>query len=289
MGCYPDLSNHLFGTHPIVRFGKSTTVLMESKNDKSTGLQQLLAEGRKILSYTQYDYQRHDLNLGEEFSRWEHAAADWLDAFYPGQGYSGDWIALEGKTLERHLQDIDEVGIKAVVRARMGWLARFGRLESDGSRSGSTGVHSNRVFVVHGRDEALRESVARLLEQIGLVPVILHEQPNKGRTVIEKFVDYSDVGFAVVLLTPDDRGGLAADAFQSFQPRARQNVILELGFFIGKLGRGNVCALYKEGVDVPSDYSGVLFLPVDSAGAWRFQLGREMREAGLQVDLNLLR
>ena len=90
-------------------------------------------------------------------------------------------------------------------------------------------------------------------------------------------------------MTPDDRGGLASDAFQSYQPRARQNVILELGFFLGKLGRGRVCALYKEGVDVPSDYSGVLFLAVDTAGAWRFQLGREMREAGLQVDLNLLR
>ena len=143
--------------------------------------------------------------------------------------------------------------------------------------------------MVHGRDEALRETTARLLEKLALVPIILHEQPNKGRTVIEKFEDYSDVGFAVVLLTPDDKGGLATDPIDSYQPRARQNVVLELGFFLGKLGRQNVCALYQEGVDIPSDYSGVLFVKVDSGGAWRYQLGHEIREAGLQVDLNRLR
>ena len=174
---------------------------MESENDKSPRLQQLLAEGRKILTFS---YQHYDLE--KEFSRWEHAVADWLNAFYPGQGYSGEWIALEGSKLQRHLRENDEFGIRVVVRARMGWLSRFGRLGSDASTSGTTRIRSNRVFVVHGRDEALRESVARLLEQLGLVSIILHEQPNKGRTVIEKFVDYSDVGFAVVLLTPDDAG-----------------------------------------------------------------------------------
>jgi hypothetical protein len=150
----------------------------------------------------------------------------------------------------------------------------------------STLTTSNRVFIVHGHDDAIRESVARLIEKLDLSPVILHEQPNKGRTIIEKFVDYSDVGFAVVILTADDRGGKAAEPPESYSSRARQNVILELGFFLGRLGRERVCALYENGVEIPTDYDGVVFVPLDKAGAWRLLLGREFRAAGLEIDLN---
>ena len=142
------------------------------------------------------------------------------------------------------------------------------------------------VFIVHGRNEAYRETVVRFLEKLKLNPIILHEQPNKGRTIIEKFVDYSNVSFAVVLLTGDDRGGLKDAAFDSQQLRVRQNVILELGFFLGKLGRERVCALYENGVEIPSDYDGVIFLPLDSGGAWRMALAREIKEAGLPIDMN---
>ena len=104
-------------------------------------------------------------------------------------------------------------------------------------------ITSRKIFVVHGRDEGARESVARFLEKVGLEPVILSELPSKGQTIIEKFESNSDVGFALALLTPDDIGSLKDDDDQS--PRARQNVIFELGFFIGKLGRARVCALTK--------------------------------------------
>lgn len=92
---------------------------------------------------------------------------------------------------------------------------------------------SDRVFIVHGHDEGMRESVARVLTKLSLEPVILHEQPDQGRTIIEKFYDYSDVGFAVVLLSPDDRGYLDSDGPDAASSRARQNVILEWGFFLG--------------------------------------------------------
>ena len=101
---------------------------------------------------------------------------------------------------------------------------------------------TNQVFVIHGHDESARESVARFLEKLELEPIILHEQPNKGRTIIEKFEDYADVRFAVVLLTPDDVGAVK-DRADDLRPRARQNVVFEFGFFIGKLGRERVCAL----------------------------------------------
>ena len=144
----------------------------------------------------------------------------------------------------------------------------------------------SKAFVVHGHDDLMKVSVARFIEQLQLEPIVLHEQPNSGRTIIEKFIDYSDVGYAVVLLSGDDRGGVAAEAVESYRLRARQNVIFELGFFIGKLGRSRVVALHREGVEIPSDYTGVLFVPFDSSGIWQLQVAREMRAVGLKVDLN---
>lgn len=144
---------------------------------------------------------------------------------------------------------------------------------------------SRTVFVVHGHDEAVKQSVARFLEKLDLSAVILHEQPNKGRTTIEKFEAHSDVGFAVVLLTPDDLGTVASSPHK-LQQRARQNVILELGYFIGKLGRSRVCALYTEGVEIPSDIHGVVYIPYDTAGAWKVGLAKEISAAGIAVDMN---
>ncbi len=149
---------------------------------------------------------------------------------------------------------------------------------------------SNEVFIVHGQNVAAKEETARYLERLGLQVVILHEKPNKGRTLIEKFEDYSSVGFAVVLLTPDDVGGPAPatpnDRLERQSPRARQNVIFELGYFLGKLGREKVCALYKQGVELPSDMEGILYVPLDDKGAWRLALAREIKTAGFDIDMN---
>lgn len=145
---------------------------------------------------------------------------------------------------------------------------------------------SRRVFVVHGRDDKLKIEVARLLEQLDLEPIILHEQTNQGRTIIEKFEDHSDVGFAIALLTPDDVGGLSGTQTPDLKPRARQNVILELGYFVGKLSRKKVCALYKAPTEVPSDFAGVVYTPVDDHGGWRYQLAKELKAAGYAIDLN---
>ena len=142
------------------------------------------------------------------------------------------------------------------------------------------------VFLVHGHDEALLHETARLLTNLELPTIILREQPNQGRTIIEKFEDYADVGFAVVQLTPDDRGGASQSPFEEQQPRARQNVVLELGYFLGRLGRNRVCALYRRGVEIPSDYTGVAYVELDDRGAWRWELAKELKAAGFSVDLN---
>jgi predicted nucleotide-binding protein len=143
------------------------------------------------------------------------------------------------------------------------------------------------IFVVHGRSEAPKQEVARFLGQVtNLRPVILHEQASSGRTIIEKFEDHAaTAAFAVVLLTGDDEGGLVGS--DDRRRRARQHVVFELGFFIGSLGRARVAVLHEEDVDLPSDMSGVLYTPLDPNGAWRMELAREMRAAGIEVDLNL--
>lgn len=146
---------------------------------------------------------------------------------------------------------------------------------------------SKDIFIVHGHDEAAKQVVARFIEKLGLHAIILHEQPDKGRTIIEKFEDHTDVGFAVVLLTPDDMG-YPKDKPSEGKPRARQNVVLELGYFSGILGRSSVCALLKGDIEIPSDYAGVLYTPMDNAGAWKFTLAREIKAAGIDVDLNKL-
>lgn len=141
----------------------------------------------------------------------------------------------------------------------------------------------SKVFVVHGHDGEVREAVARFIEKLGLEPVILHEQPNKGRTIITKFrEEAARVGFAVVLMTADDLGK-SKDALE-LRPRARQNVVFELGFFIGELGPERVAAVVKGDIERPSDFDGVVYIPFE--GDWRRQLGQELQNAGYKIDWN---
>jgi predicted nucleotide-binding protein len=144
---------------------------------------------------------------------------------------------------------------------------------------------SKRVFVVHGQDAGARDAVARFLDSIGFESVVLHERANRGMTVIEKVEANSDVGFAVVLLTPDDIGCLKDGVPEA---RPRQNVVLELGYFIGKLGRGKVCALKRGDMEIPSELAGVVWETMDDNGGWKPALTRELHAAGHQVDLNRL-
>ena len=146
-------------------------------------------------------------------------------------------------------------------------------------------LDTKEIFIVHGRDDAAKETVARFLDRLGLSPVILHEQPNQGRTIIEKFEHHAQVGFAIALLTPDDVGALQEDA-SNLKPRARQNVIFEFGYFIGRLGRERVCALTKGDIELPSDYDGVIYIPLDDSEGWKMKLVQEFKNAGLNVDAN---
>lgn len=141
----------------------------------------------------------------------------------------------------------------------------------------------DKIFVVHGHNGELKEAVARIVEKQGIQAIILSEQVNRGKTIIEKFEEYSQVGGAICLFTADDLSKV--NSSDTMQPRARQNVVFETGYFMGKLGRENVVVLADNGIELPSDLSGVVYT---STKNWQFDLLKELKEMGYAIDLNKL-
>lgn len=152
----------------------------------------------------------------------------------------------------------------------------------------ATAAANGRVFLVHGHDAARKHELARVLHGLtGTQPIILHEQPNGGRTILEKLEAYaSSVGFAIALLTADDLGRTKESDTDS--PRARQNVVLEAGYFAGLLGRARVVLLHEAGVELPSDLAGIIYVSLDDGGAWKMKVAHEMANAGFAVDWSKL-
>jgi predicted nucleotide-binding protein len=148
-----------------------------------------------------------------------------------------------------------------------------------------TQLSGGNILLIHGHDEAMKESILEFLEKLGLRVIILHEQPDGGKSMIGKFGESPDTHFAIILLTPDDITS-PRNKPKERQTRVSQNVIFEFGYFWGKLGRGRVCALYKEGVEIPSDYPALVTIPVDARGGWRLLVAKEIKQAGMEIDLN---
>lgn len=204
-----------------------------------------------------------------------------LDVFF-----AGGLPPLEDQ-IRSFLADVDEKvqRLESLVN-RIDLFEEIAPIQTAVPQPAESAVVNRRVFVVHGRDEGLKQSVARFIDTIELKAIVLEEQPGLGRTIIEKFEDHaSNVGYAVVLLTPDDVGKLDGSASPE-QKRARQNVLFELGYFAGKLGRGKVCLLKRGELEIPSDLAGVECLSYD--GDWQLKLAREMRAAKLPANINRL-
>jgi predicted nucleotide-binding protein len=149
----------------------------------------------------------------------------------------------------------------------------------------SNKLNMSQVFIVHGHDNLVKTETARFIEKLGFEPIILHEKASSGQTIIEKIENYSNVGFGIILYTPCDLGTKKDDE-SNLRPRARQNVVFEHGFLIGKIGRNNVCALVKENVEIPNDISGVVYLSLERD--WKIDLAKELRNSGYKVDMNLV-
>ena len=158
-------------------------------------------------------------------------------------------------------------------------------------------MSADKVFIVHGHGELAKITAARTLEQLGLKPIILHEQEDYGNTIIEKFEsNATDVGFAVVLLTADDMGISRKDIEKSntenrepqASKRARQNVVFEMGYFMGKLDRAHVFLLLEDGVEKPGDLDGIVYTPIDSEGMWKIKLAKSLKAVGYKVNTDAI-
>lgn len=145
----------------------------------------------------------------------------------------------------------------------------------------------SKVFIVHGHDGEAKERTARFIEKLGFEAIILHEQPSRSMTIIEKIESYSnDVGFGIVLYTPDDMGNVKGDAEKGeLKYRARQNVVFEHGFLIGKIGRKNVTPLVEGAIELPNDISGIVYI---NDKDWQLDIAKEMKAAGYDIDFNKL-
>lgn len=147
-------------------------------------------------------------------------------------------------------------------------------------------MDKTKVFIVHGHDELAVSNVALFVRKLDLKPIVLHEQANEGKTIIEKIEAHSDVGFAIVLYTPCDIGSKNGDE-DNLRPRARQNVVFEHGFLMGKIGRSNVAALVKDSnIEKPNDMSGIVYIDMDPHKAWETKLAKEMKSSGYEIDMN---
>jgi predicted nucleotide-binding protein len=146
---------------------------------------------------------------------------------------------------------------------------------------------NNQVFIVHGHDNEAKTEVARFIEKLGLEAIILHEQTSGSATVIEKIEKHTNVGFGIVLYTSCDIGNVKSKP-EELNNRARQNVVFEHGYLMGKIGRRRVAALVKGDLETPSDISGMVYVGMDPTKGWQLTLAKEMKALGLDVDLNKL-
>jgi predicted nucleotide-binding protein len=255
-------------------------------NSMPTPLSELKSyEGRLAAILSRFTRTRDDVHIKREddalFRQYVRELLDLLNDVLGPNNYSRQIAGEFNEGVSNFFESPSYKSVEniiGVIRAVQTRLTRNPDLVRKNTGSGIT--MSRNIFIVHGH-AGIEQAVARFITQIGLEPIILHEQPNQGRTIIEKFESYSDVRFAVILLTPDDVGG-PRDGEQN--PRARQNVILELGYFIGKLGRERVCALLQGSVELPSDILGVVWEPLDQHGAWKLKLASELKAAKYDID-----
>jgi len=287
---------------------KVLPALTKSKESFKKEVEERIKEGKKLLTYeviiTRTEFSKYSLSgkrtiydetSEQEFhslySKWRKYNIDLLSYSF---NISENKYVLEykDKVRERFLSDEVEESKKDIKNQITVLESIIERLDliTEKNEEGKTNskmetTNTNKVFIVHGHNETIKEKVARLLEKLKLEPIILHEQTNNGNTIIEKFEQHSNsVNFAIILLTADDEG--KAKKEKDYKPRTRQNVIFEMGYFYGKLGRNRVFLLKENGVEDPSDLSGIIYTTYDEKDAWRYDLVKQLRELRYDVSAN---
>ena len=207
-----------------------------------------------------------------DYETWKYQVIKSIKEIDPHQG---EMILQSFKELEK---DYDNFYFSTIMKSLEEIKAKLIKEEEK--------ANNKKVFIVHGHDELYLSVTDSFVRKLGFEPIILRDLASQSQTIIEKLEKNTDVAFAIVLYTHCDKG--CEKDGNDLKPRARQNVIYEHGFLNAKLGRGKVCPLVQEGVEVPSDLAGVVYIPIDNNGAWKTRVAKEMQEAGLSVDLNNL-
>ncbi len=212
---------------------------------------------------------------------------------------AGGYIPILEITRRREAYQTDLKRARLFLKSRIEEIKEYWKNENVSDSVGSkalakpseTRIVGNKIFIVHGHDERLKNQLEIFLTEIKLESVVLHRKADEGLTIIEKIEKHSDVGYAFILLTPDDIGypiseDSKPDQQRAKEKRARQNVIFEFGYFVGKLGRNRVCCLYKKGVALPADIVGMIYKQVsENVEEVAFSIQKDLKTAGYSVNI----
>lgn len=287
---------------------KVSPALTKSKESFKKEIEERIEKGKKLLTYeviiTRTEFSKYSLS-GEKtiydktseqeflslYSKWREYNIELLNRSF--DILENEYVSKYKDNISKNFLFIEQVnGSKIDIKNQITFLESIiERLDliptkgEDKTNNKMKTTNKNKVFIVHGHNETIKEKVARLLEKLNLEPIILHEQTNNGNTIIEKFEEHSNsVNFAIILLTADDEG--KANKEDNYKPRARQNVFFEMGYFYGKLGRNKVFLLKENGVEDPSDLSGIIYTPYDEYDGWKLKLVKQLKESGCDVSAN---
>jgi predicted nucleotide-binding protein len=265
------------------------------RSQAATAITDRIEKGKELAARSIASDDEHD-GVQRDYYRWNSYNEDMLARMFDNRKVANEYRGIviggggEGRLPEKIAslrKDINyKIHVLETILDRLPLIPEPSNAAAPSTASEKTAPASKKMFIIHGHDEAAKSTVARFLEKLDLEAIILSECISKGDTIIEKFErNTEDIGFAVVLLTPDDSGFSKAKPAEP-ELRARQNVILELGYFLGKLGRDKVCALRKGDTVAPSDFHGVVYVPMDDAGGWQLTLAREIDGADIPIDFN---
>jgi predicted nucleotide-binding protein len=251
--------------------------LSVSKDEAKARLQKRIEKGLELKNSQVNSDEEFD-SLSNEYHKWNSFNSELLKRLFTTDEMAREYdfwgvvaISMDELSVGEKIDDLYEHIDKKIHRIdsiieRLELIPLSFDLKSitNASQQSPTQSSMKKVFVVHGRDEVAKTSLEVLLHEIGLEPVVLHRQADEGMTIIEKFEKHSDVGYAFILLTPDEITYLTSeeslpDEYRHKEHRARPNVIFEFGYFVGKLGRSRVCCLYTGNVTLPSDVSGMIY------------------------------
>lgn len=250
------------------------------------------------VSQTERQYNAEEIgNFEKEYKKWSSYNNELLKQSFdiPENEYQQEynqtgilfWTGAEDVMKEYHDSINRKITFLEEMIERVSLLPKAESSKDNTNESHQAQIKSNKVFIVHGHDGEAREETENLVRQLGLEPVVLFKKPNKGDTIIEKlFRESKDAAFAIVLYTKCDEGKAVEES--DLKPRARQNVVFEHGLMCGLLGRDKVVALVEQDIEVPGDLNGVVYIPLDANKRWHFDVVKEMKAAGLDIDLNKL-